>query len=315
MASPQEGGRALGEILFGGRRTGVESDAYLSRLRDGYAVKQADYNSRRAMDQAAEAQIQRIAREAISAADIQAAREGDPAAQARLGEAALRTADTPNLRNITGGFADFDAAGYRREAVERVALGDLAGAQAQLFGLARGPQRMNDIDNGYRLNPYEVGGTATPTETENARIDELGARAGVSRAKAATGGWNPKTGSSRRTSAESKAIIDTLQKEIGRVLTAEEVAQVYSGGDFNFPATQFGNVQAHTTVDEKGATFINTPTPAAGAPMKVSNPRVTQVGGKPVVRVNSPAEAKAAWAKLKPGSGLMLPNGTIRYKD
>lgn len=43
--------------------------------------------------------------------------------------------------------------------------------------------------------------------------------------------------------------------------------------------------------------------------------RVQQVGGKPVVAVTNPAEAKAAWAKLAKGAGLKLPNGTIRWKE
>ena len=42
------------------------------------------------------------------------------------------------------------------------------------------------------------------------------------------------------------------------------------------------------------------------------NARVRQIDGKAVVSVNNPAEAKAAWGKLKPGAGLMFPDGTIR---
>jgi hypothetical protein len=53
------------------------------------------------------------------------------------------------------------------------------------------------------------------------------------------------------------------------------------------------------------------PTPAA-APAWRS--RIQKVNGKPVVTVNSPVEAKAAWAKLQPGDGLKLPNGTIKWK-
>lgn len=44
------------------------------------------------------------------------------------------------------------------------------------------------------------------------------------------------------------------------------------------------------------------------------NARVRQIDGKAVVSVNNPAEAKAAWGKLKPGAGLMFPDGTIRWK-
>lgn len=43
--------------------------------------------------------------------------------------------------------------------------------------------------------------------------------------------------------------------------------------------------------------------------------RITQVDGRPVVSVNSPAEAKAAWAKLAKGAGLRFPDDQIRWKD
>jgi len=231
MTTPYQGGQALGEIIFGGREGG-NSDAFLKRLRENYTTQ-------RAMDEAASSQIQRIAREAITAADIEAARKGDMAAQARLGEAALRTADTPNLRNVTGGFNDFDAAGHKRAAVEKAGLGDMAGANAELFGLAKGPLKVNEIDSGYQLNPYEVDGEATPTATENAKIGELGARADVSRAKAAAGGFAPRApraggAGAKRSAAASKQIVATLEKEMGRKLTAAEVDQVYAGGDFEF---------------------------------------------------------------------------------
>lgn len=252
MTTPFQGGQALGEMIFGGRQRG-NSDVFLQRLRE-------NYNTQRAMDEAANSQIQRIARESIKSSDIAAARAGDLEAQARLGEAALRTADTPNLRNITGGFSDFDEAGYRRGAVEKARLGDMAGAQAELIGLADGPLKVNAIDAGYQLNPYEVGGKATPTQgklgeialsgakvaTEGARQDELGARADVSRAKAKAGGFAPSRsggggGGKGRSASEAKAIVSKLETEMGRPLTSAEVAQVYSGGDFNFQAEPLGN--------------------------------------------------------------------------
>lgn len=241
MTTPYQGGRALGEIVFGGREGG-NSDVFLKRLRENYTTQ-------RAMDEAASSQIQRIAREAITAADIEAARKGDMAAQARLGEAALRTADTLNLRNVTGGFNDFDAAGYKRAAAEKAGLGDMAGANAELFGLADGPLKMTDVDAGYVINPYEAGGEARPTEgklgdiaVSSARAGELDARANLSNVKAAGGGFAPrapgggKGGGTKRSAPASKQIVATLEKEMGRKLTASEVDQVYAGGDFEFAA-------------------------------------------------------------------------------
>lgn len=316
MATPYQGGMALGSMLFGGRQQG-DSDVFLQRLRQNYTVQKADYDARRALDEAQSSQIQRLARESIRAADIEAAQKGDTAAMARLGEAALRTADTPNLRNYTGGAQDFQEMGFRQQASEAAAAGRLGDANAALFGVASGPQRVNAIDNGYQLSPLEVGGAATATPTENARIAEIGARKSVSDAKAAAGGFKPSAGGSgKRSAGEAKAIVAALQKEMVRPLTAEEVATVYSGGDFNFKAAPLGAPKGDPTslrwIDGGQETIVPL---GSGPAAKAANPRVSTVDGKPVVKVNTPAEAKAAWAKLIPGTGLMLPNGTIRYKD
>ena len=196
MATPYQGGVALGQMLLGGRNQG-NSDVFLDRLRQNYAVQKADYDSRRALDEAQSAQVQRLARESIRAADIEAAQRGDVSAMARLGEATLRTADTPNLRNYTGGARDFQEMGFRQQAMDSAKAGKLGDANAALWGVASGPQRVNAIDNGYRLNQFEVGGAVTATPTENARIAELGARKSVSDAKAAAGGFAPRSNGSR----------------------------------------------------------------------------------------------------------------------
>ena len=205
MATPYQGGVALGQMLLGGRNQG-NSDVFLDRLRQNYAVQKADYDSRRALDEAQSAQVQRLARESIRAADIEAAQRGDVTAMARLGEATLRTADTPNLRNYTGGAQDFQEMGFRQQAMESAKAGKLGDANAALWGVASGPQRVNAIDNGYQLNPFEVGGAVTATPTENARIAELGARKSVSDAKAAAGGFPPRStgpGGGKRTGGKA----------------------------------------------------------------------------------------------------------------
>lgn len=170
------------------------SDEFLSYVRASSMARKADYDARRALDEAQNAQIQRLARESIRAADIEAAQNGDTAAMARLGEATLRTAPTPNLRLYTGGAQDFQKMRFRQQASEAAAAGRLGEANAALWGVASGPQRVNAIDNGYQLNPFEVGGAATATPTENARIAEIGARKSVSDAKAAAGGFRPSAG-------------------------------------------------------------------------------------------------------------------------
>lgn len=217
------------------------SDEFLDYVSKSSGARRAHFDANRAMDQAQDAQIKRLAREGISASDIEAAQKGDVAASARLGEALLRSAPTPNLRNYTGGAQDFQEMGFRQQASEAAAAGRLGDANAALWGVASGPQRVNAIDNGYQLNPLEVGGAAAATPTENARIAEIGARKSVSDAKAAAGGFRPTAGGSgKRSAGESKAIVAALQKEMGRQLTAEEVATVYSGGDFNFKAAPLG---------------------------------------------------------------------------
>jgi hypothetical protein len=54
---------------------------------------------------------------------------------------------------------------------------------------------------------------------------------------------------------------------------------------------------------------------ADGQQVKARSPRISQVGGRPVVSVDTPEEAKAAWARLAKGAGIRLPNGTIKFKE
>lgn len=49
-------------------------------------------------------------------------------------------------------------------------------------------------------------------------------------------------------------------------------------------------------------------TPATRSPRQVGE------GASALIKVNSAAEAKAAWEKLQPGQGLQFPNGTIKRK-
>ena len=269
MASPYQGGQALGEAIFGGRRNGVESDVFLDRVRLNHSVKKSEFDAARAMEEAGLSRVLRIAHESIKAADIEAAQSGDKAAQARLGEAVLRSSRNPNLRNITGGFADFDAAGYRRAAVERATLGDMAGANAQLVGLATGPLKVNAIDGGYQLNPYEVGGAAvaTPGElanvalrqarvgTEGARQGELGARAELSRVKAAAGGFAPS-----RTGGRGKELSPAEAATKQQWILAQANKKIADGEPAEFVEAWIANEMVKAGMEPEPAVDVAPPT-------------------------------------------------------
>lgn len=184
MATPYQGGAALGDILFGGRDRG-NSDVFLKRLRENYSTQKA-------MEDASTAQIQRIARESQTAETVAKA-TGLPLGQAAMIANALQSQDSMNLNTAGVTPLQMQEYGLKNRAVDSLAP-ELGMGNAALAAIDGKPLKRNAIDSGYQLDPYAVGGDATPTETENARIGELGARADVSRAKAAAGGFAPPRG-------------------------------------------------------------------------------------------------------------------------
>lgn len=184
MATPYQGGAALGDILFGGRDRG-NSDVFLKRLRENYSTQKA-------MEDASTAQIQRIARESQTAETVAKA-TGLPLGQAAMIANALQSQDSMNLNTAGVTPLQMQEYGLKNRAVDSLAP-ELGMGNAALAAIDGKPLKRNAIDSGYQLDPYAVGGDATPTETENARIGELGARADVSRAKAAAGGFAPSRG-------------------------------------------------------------------------------------------------------------------------
>lgn len=66
---------------------------------------------------------------------------------------------------------------FRQGARDAALRGDYTAANAELFGVARGPQAVNKIDGGYRLNPLEEGGSLDATGKTQAEISLAGARA------------------------------------------------------------------------------------------------------------------------------------------
>lgn len=72
----------------------------------------------------------------------------------------------------------------RQGAVERASGGDYTGANAQLFGVANGPVAVDQIQSGYRLNPYDTGGGMAATGETLADIAYKNAQAQASQASA-----------------------------------------------------------------------------------------------------------------------------------
>lgn len=253
MTTPYQGGQALGEIIFGGREGG-NSDAFLKRLRENYSTQKA-------MEDASTAQIQRIARESQTAETVAKA-TGLPLGQAAMIANALQSQESMNLNTAGVSPLQMQTYGLKNTAVEALTP-DMGLGNAALAAIDGKPLKRNDVDSGYVLDPYVAGSGATATETENAKIGELDARANLSNVKAAGGGFAPKTprsggsGGAKRSAAAAKTIIATLQKEMGRKLTASEVDQVYAGGDFEFadaPKASLGeaaNGKAPAGVDQR----------------------------------------------------------------
>lgn len=249
MATPYQGGAALGDILFGGRDRG-NSDVFLKRLRENYTTQKA-------MEEASTSQIQRIARESQTAETVAKA-TGLPLGQAAMIANALRSQQSMNLNTAGVTPLQMQEHGLRSTAVEALTP-DLGAGNAALAAIDGKPLKRNDIDSGYQLDPYAVGGTATPTGlqleregTERAKQGELGERANLSRVKAAGGGFAPSRagggggGGKGRSPSAAKAIIGTLEKEMGRKLTADEVDTIYAGGDFKFDEPALGEVATKT---------------------------------------------------------------------
>lgn len=72
----------------------------------------------------------------------------------------------------------------RQGAAERAGAGDYTGANAQLFGVASGPVAVDQIQSGYRLNPYDTGGGMAATGETLADIAYKQAQAQASQASA-----------------------------------------------------------------------------------------------------------------------------------
>lgn len=254
-----------------------------------------------------------------------------------------------NYNGLTAGMANRAKAAYRQAAVEAARAGNWAGANAELTGVANGPIALPSVQGGMLLGNRLVpgGGNVSVTPVGQAQIgaDNARGQAALIRANrppASRGSGGGSSGAPKLTERQKGQLADIkAQKKIAMgVLEA-------TAGAAN-PASVASRTQAEQALAElnrlesgiydqqegigerlappepstteqpmlEGDTFYNDP--ATGQQVSVPAPRsarVQQVGGKPVVAVTNPSEAKAAWAKLAPGAGLKLPNGTIRWKE
>lgn len=99
------------------------------------------------------------------------------------------------LAEAIGKYAEQD---FRQGARDRAVRGDWTGANGELFGVASGPQRINDIDSGYQLNPFVEGGDMNATSATLADIVVKNAQAANQRAQAGqhaaqAGYWSERT--------------------------------------------------------------------------------------------------------------------------
>ena len=180
MPSGYELGRAIAGTLGALRQpSGGNSAAFVDQLKRNYDAKYS-------MERAAGLRAENLARDQQTAELWARVQEGDPEAIATVVSARMRMGGT--LNDAMNGLGGAFTLGQRRASAEAVERGDLGAANNALIPIASGPQRMNVIQGGYQLNPYEVGGEAKLLGTGQARIARDNAAAAASYARAAASG-------------------------------------------------------------------------------------------------------------------------------
>lgn len=224
---------------------------------------------------------------------------------------------------------------------DHTAISPYAPADSQQFAPTQIGQAVIGANNA--LATQRNAAANASTVRAGAYANNQNAHAGLANTQSAAGGFNPNSasGEARRTINEINAHSDELGEEH---LTPEQEIAISQ-------AIIHGRAIPTVTTKKKGSasapvslqSIISgsaTPTPApfsmvgggngyvppgspsvagavSGAPAGLSPKdaaRISVVNGKGVVSVESPEEAKAAWAKLPKGQGLKLPNGTIKWK-
>lgn len=171
------GGAALGDLLTGNVGTpGVYDDTVRGR-----------YDSERALQQARrERSLAMI--DGVRAQNYQQIPTMGPELGITDAQARLMAAGGGNFQQMTSGLGNLQGQGFRRAAVESAALGDVQGANAQLFGVANGPVQVTGISDGVAYNRLAAPGEAdlTVTPLGEATIRQRDASANASHARAAS---------------------------------------------------------------------------------------------------------------------------------
>lgn len=225
------GWRALGEMMGGRIGTpGVYEDALRGQYDTERALQQARRERSLAMIDGVRAQnYQHI-----------------PTMGAELGisdaEARLLAAGGGNAQQLMGGVGAARQQGFRQAAAEAAALGDVQGANAQLFGVANAPVQVTGISDGVAYNrlaaPGEADLTVTPLGEATIRQRDASANASHARAHATrqrlgiaqqqfdlqrSGQWNPSgsvapsggAGGGKRTQPNEAALRRAFETPVG----------------------------------------------------------------------------------------------------
>lgn len=196
---PNRGWAALGDMLSGNIGTpGLYEDTLRGRYDSEHALQRARRERSLAMIDGVRADnFQRI-----------------PGMAGELGlsgaEAALLAAGGGSAQQLTGGLGNLRRQGFQQAAAEAAALGDVQGANAQLFGVANRPVQVTGITDGVAYNrlaaPGEADITVTPLGESTIRQRDASAAASHARAHATrqrlglaqeqfdlqrSGQWNP----------------------------------------------------------------------------------------------------------------------------
>ena len=160
-------GSVLGDLFTGKSRE--PGAAYYDQLKQNYGILGEKNRADKLFEEAGLARDRNVARAALTPELMAGFQSDDAVSNAKLMAAILRANDNPNLTQYTAGALDNQELGFRQNARD-AALPELGAINGNLAGLANGPLTVNTIEDGYQLNPLELGGAAIATPGKVADI-------------------------------------------------------------------------------------------------------------------------------------------------
>lgn len=330
MGGWAKAGTALGLAMSGGDRN--SSDKYQDTMLRGHRVQKALMDAEKATQEY----------NAAAAFDITPALPPGMEQMAPMLNNAFRAKQNP--QGVIKSISDQMKNDAMASAVKAAAAGDFEGMQTQQ-ALASGkpPERTKVVGN-TMINP------ALSPEDQNAKVTpygsqyiEAGTQRGIATANISAASRErvaankpAAAGKSNADTEYSKILATAAQSALSEAkfkgldvsgISVKDVAwQLENNGEFKdndgtvvtrWQVDKFSDKASGTdvvSVDTSPSSAMTTD-PAKKPRSAAAKRRVKTVDGRTVVAVGSPAEAKAAWAKLGSGMGLQFPNGTIKYKD